>query len=354
MSAETTTRPGWVVRLSLITTAFAYGVICAGGNVKSKEAGLAVPDWPLSYGLPSPWVIVALGALVVVSGLWLARAYKTKNVQWGAPVLLAASAAILFWYLFQSPERWIQIDNLRAEHGHRLLAGGLGVLLIALAFAVFKHEPRRAVRRLMIAAFVGYLAQAALGGLTVIIFLKASVYHAFLAQAEFGILVALTLMMSRSWETSGAAEESGVLAPATTALIYVQIILGALVRHTDKAALSIPSFPLPLFPEAFSTPVTLQVIHRLGAVAVCVMVFAVLVHALRHHRSELRIVKPALAMALMAVLQVTLGGLIIWTGRVDFVATAHVAVGSLLVATSLVVTLQSRRSAVRVESVKQV
>jgi cytochrome c oxidase assembly protein subunit 15 len=273
---------------------------------------------------------------VAASSIWMVRAYRGGGSRAAPIALTVLSVAILAVYVVQSPDRWIQIENVRAEHGHRLLAGGLGVLLLGLLGSVLKLESDGVSRRLALAAFFGFLAQAALGGLTVILFLRASVYHALLAQIEFGLLVALTHRLAVRPASSGWTPIAKTAAVATLA-IYFQILLGALVRHYN-AALAMPTFPLPLVPESFTTAATLHGAHRAGAVGVLGVIGWTVASAVR--RSDL--LKPALTMAFLVLLQVTLGALIVWTERVDFVATAHVAVGSLLVATSLVLTLRSR------------
>jgi heme A synthase len=337
--------PRWLVRLSLATTALAYAVICAGGNVKSKEAGLAVPDWPLSYGLPSPWVVIALAAVVAASIVWLLRAFRGRAGRAGSVALLCASGALLLIYLVQSPDRWIQIENLRAEHGHRLLAGALGICMLALALAVMRFETRRPIRWLALVAFLGVVAQAILGGVTVHLFLKVSVYHAVLAQVVFGMLVATTALMSRGEAAATVSSSSlSILAPVLTLAIYVQIVLGALVRHFD-AAMAMPGFPLPLFPESLTGGAILQMSHRMGALVVLGLAIWGAVVALRRHRAEPRVLKPAVGIAALVLAQILLGGAIVWTwdeGRLDHMATLHVAVGTLIVAASLVLSLECR------------
>jgi heme A synthase len=187
---------------------------------------------------------------------------------------------------------------------------------------------------LALLAFHGYLAQAILGGLTVHFFLKASVYHAVLAQAVFGLLVALTFLLSRPEEPGPRVPRPAVV---LVAAIYVQIFLGALVRHHD-AALAMPSFPLPLVPEAFSAQTTLHFIHRLGALGVLAAAARSLPLAFRRRD----MVGPAVLTAVLILAQILLGASIVWTKRVDHVATGHVAVGSLLVAASLILALRAR------------
>ncbi len=128
-------------------------LIAAGGLVKSKEAGLSVPDWPTSYG-----------------GF--------------------------------NPPRWWQIDTVRAEHGHRLIAGTVGLLTLALALWTQRVEPRRWVRRLAWTAFAAVVAQALFGGLTVRLFLPpaVSISHAALAQAFLCLVVAAGGGDVESWQ----------------------------------------------------------------------------------------------------------------------------------------------------------
>jgi len=171
-----------------VFTAFAtFCLIVAGALVTSKEAGLAVPDWPLSYGsLTPPWV-----------------------------------------------------GNIRYEHSHRVIAAAVGLLTMGLALWLWRTEPRRWVRRLGLVALGTVMAQGILGGITVLLFLPAavSVGHACLAQAFFCMTVTLALATGPRWAQAAApALDSGAppisqLATLTTASIFGQLVLGAALRH---------------------------------------------------------------------------------------------------------------------------
>jgi cytochrome c oxidase assembly protein subunit 15 len=289
--------------------ALACGVvllISAGALVKSKEAGLSVPDWPLSYG-----------------GL--------------------------------NPPRWWEIENVRAEHGHRLIAGTIALATVALAVWISRREPRRWVRRLGWLAVAAVFTQALLGGITVLMFLPpaVSVSHAGLAQIFLCLTVTLALATSAAWQREpalggeGASSEPYRLATTTTALIYVQILIGAVMRHIG-AGLAIPDFPLVfggLLPPRFDWPIAVNYAHRLGAIVVAVLVLTTATRVLRRPGCPAGIRRPAAAMALLVLVQIGLGGAVILTGRAVLPNTIHVATGAALLGTSLIVTLNSWRIA---------
>ena len=282
---------------------FATGLACAvvaliaaGALVKSKEAGLSVPDWPLSYG-----------------GL--------------------------------NPPRWWQIDTVRAEHGHRLFAGTIALLTVALAFWTQRAERRAWVRRLAWGAVGAVLAQAVLGGITVLLFLPpaVSIAHAGLAQLFLCMIVTVAVATGRGFRDPAPAPRDlrdlrglRALALATVGAVYLQILLGALVRHTG-AGLAIPDFPLVfggLVPPDFTFPVAVHYAHRVGALAVAILVFTTAAHALRSSEPWLR--RPAFLACGLVVVQIALGGTVVLTGRAVFPNTVHVAMGAALLAWTLV------------------
>ena len=116
-------------RYACLVALCTLGLVFAGALVKSKAAGLSVPDWPTSYGS-------------------------------------------------LNPPGWFQIENIRAEHGHRLIAGIVAILTLILAVWVWRVDPRRPVRWFAVATFAVVFAQALLGGLTVLFFLPVSISSA--------------------------------------------------------------------------------------------------------------------------------------------------------------------------------
>ncbi len=134
------------------------------------------------------------------------------------------------------------IGGIRFEHSHRLIAGSVGIFTLILMGMLLRWEPRRWMKNLGIAAFLAVVLQAVLGGLTVIYLLPRwiSVFHACLGQTFFATIVLITYFLSTHWSDEGERVESTHtvsfqrLALATTAFIYIQLILGALTRHGQK------------------------------------------------------------------------------------------------------------------------
>jgi heme a synthase len=173
--------------LAVLTAVCTFFLLIAGALVTSNEAGLAVPDWPLSYGSVTPPMV----------------------------------GGILY------------------EHSHRVIAAFVGMLTIALAVALSRREPRRWVRRLGLVALGAVVAQGLLGGLTVLFFLPIpiSVAHATLAQIFFGTVVSLALFSGRWWQSEVPQQEDvgwpplRKLAVWAVVAIFLQLILGAAFRH---------------------------------------------------------------------------------------------------------------------------
>jgi cytochrome c oxidase assembly protein subunit 15 len=278
-------------------------LLLAGSLVTSTGSGLSVPDWPTSYG----------------------------------------------WNMFTfPPSMWV--GGILYEHGHRLIASTVGLLTIVLALWLWRREPRRWVRQLGFAALGAVILQGLLGGLTVRFFLPASIStaHAGLAEIFFCMTVALAVFTSKSWMASEGAANDPILrrvATVTTALVYVQILVGAAMRHTE-AGLAIPDFPLMfgrVVPDHWSAKIAVHFAHRLGAVVVALAIAATAGHVWFHHRRVRLLVRPAAALVALVAVQVTLGALTVLSRRDVWINSAHVACGALVLATSLVITLRSWR-----------
>src|SRR5690348_1079590 len=162
-------------------------LIFAGGMVTSTGSGLSVPDWPNTYG----------------------------------------------WFMFSFPiDKWV--GGIFYEHTHRLIASTVGVLILTLAFWLWRAEPRRWVRRLGFIALGAVITQGVLGGITVLWYLPdpISIAHASLAEIVFCLTVTIALVTSAGWKRgyAGGLPDDRLLqkvAIVTTATIYVQILLGA-------------------------------------------------------------------------------------------------------------------------------
>ena len=292
-------------------------LIFAGGMVTSTGSGLAVPDWPLSYGMLFP---------PMVGGIFY-------------------------------------------EHGHRMIAGVVGLLIGGLAIWLLRSEPRRWVRRLGVAAALAVIVQALLGGLTVLLLLPdaVSISHAALAQIVFCLTVTIAVATSSGWRAAGETDEANAVTPTartgdwipstadlattarwaamTTALIYLQILLGAVMRHTG-AGLAIPDFPLSygrLIPASLVGGIGIHFAHRVGALIVTLVVVLLALRVWRRHRRDGWLVRPVAALLVLVAIQIALGAMTIWTVKAPIPTSLHVACGAATLAMSLIVTLRMYR-----------
>jgi cytochrome c oxidase assembly protein subunit 15 len=299
----------WLHRYAKLVAASTVLLIAAGGMVTSTGSGLSVPDWPNTYG----------------------------------------------WFMFSFPvDKWV--GGILYEHSHRLIASTVGFLTVILAIWTWRVEPRAWVRRLGAAALGAVILQGLLGGLTVLLGLPAavSIGHAGLAQLFFCITLTLALVTSPSWSAPRAADDALLrrLASATTLLIYVQILLGATMRHTG-AGMAIPTFPLAygyLVPPVWTAAIAIHFAHRVGAVLVICAIAATTAHVWWHHRGRRELVRPATWLILFVCSQATLGAFVVLSALNPIVNTAHVVNGALVLGTALVLTLRTYRSAAITES----
>ena len=294
LRVELRTQNRWLTRYAAFVAFATFLLVVAGALVTSNDAGLSVPDWPTSFGS------------------------------------------------FRMPR---MVGGVKYEHGHRMIAGAVGLLTILLALWLWRRDERRWVRRLGGMAVLTIVAQAVLGGITVLYFLPApvSVAHACLAQIFFCTTVSLALFTRYDWRwDQPKAEDASTpslrqLAVATTAAIFLQLMLGAAFRHNGFGIVP----------------------HLIVAALVTLGVFWVLVRVLTAYPRERSLVRPALLLAGLMVLQLLLGagsyGMKLAARDapqplppVVAVTTAHVAVGALVLAASLLVTLEVfRKSGVR-------
>lgn len=293
----------WLHFYLRFVAAATLSLIVAGGLVTSTGSGLAVPDWPNTYGT--------------------------------------------FMFAFPLSK---MVGGIFYEHGHRLIASTVGLLTIGLAVWIARIEPRRWVRALGWTSLAAVVAQGLLGGITVLYFLPApiSIGHAGLAQIFFVLVVGLALFTSAGWRAGRPGPDDRVavrLAQVTPPVIYAQILLGATMRHTG-AGLAIPDFPLAfgrLVPPEWTPAIAIHFAHRVGAAAVTAIVLATAGHLLYHHGERRDLTRPALLLAGLVAVQVGLGAWTVLSGRQVAVNTAHVAVGAAVLATSVVLALRVHR-----------
>ncbi len=312
----------WLKRFTALLCLLTLLLIFLGGQVKSHEAGLAVPDWPLTYG---------------------------EN-----PITYPVS-------------NWV--GGIYHEHFHRLWAGGVAVMTIILACWLWVRKPRPGAALLGFCAVGAVLFQAVLGGITVLLHLPvwASSAHAVLAQTFFLITVALVYLLSKEWGGRLARLDAGGAEPPTPVfkgallllfLVYAQLFIGALMRHTESG-LAIPDFPtvagrlVPAFnaetlawinawrfdyslsnsagrdlPDVTMGQVLIHFAHRVVAFQIFAVTSAMtlLSFVLRGaHPSALRTM---LWLWGLVLVQAGLGAASIWTARTPIVASLHVMAGA--------------------------
>ena len=262
-------------------------LLIAGALVVGHDAGLAVPDWPLSFGT---WMPLMEGGVFY-------------------------------------------------EHGHRMIAATVGLLTTVLAVWLGWKDPRPRVKQLAALAWVAVIVQAILGGLTVLYRLPVPILiaHACLAQIFFCLILSLVLLTSPAWERAAAPAETILgaglesLAKAATGTLFLQLALGAALRH--KALGVAP--------------------HAVGAVIAGFLVGLLCYRAVTElgERDDIR--RLARWVGGILALQLLLG-VVSYTLReappglapqnwVVLLTTAHVAVGALLLGSTLILTLLAYR-----------
>ncbi len=282
----------WPHRVALLTAWATFPLLFIGGLVTSKGAGLAVPDWPTTFG------------------------YNMFLYPWSK-----------------------MVGDIFYEHSHRLVASGVGLLTILLAFSLWFYERRRWLRWLGAAALTLVIVQGIIGGLRVV-FLEGTlaILHACFAQAFFALTVSLVFFTSQEWKE--VAEKIRLpdagrlqrLCTLTTAMIYLQGVFGAVLRYTS----------------------TRLDAHLLFAALVALHVALLSGRILRFHSDHPKLFRPAVFLSGLLILQLTLGlgsylakftplGIALPSSGVVLLTTSHVVTGALMLVTSLVLTLRSYR-----------
>lgn len=280
---------------------------------------------------------------------------------------IQAGMVFLDWPLSNSsvmPEGWWDNQAMRAEHGHRLLGAKLGFLSIVLATWAFLREGRPWVRKLAYGLLALVIAQGMLGGMRVMfdqlntgaetnaVGYTFRILHALGAEFTLCWLAALALVLSRRWReqkcalSSPAPRQVRLWGLIAVGILILQILVGALMRHAG-AGLAIPTFPLTpeggLLPAVWSTPVTLHWLHRLGAVIATVVLLIFL--GMIHGRANTRRAFSGWVYGITALLavQIFLGAATVWTHKNPVMASSHMLVGAILLASTWTLALQTFR-----------
>ncbi len=298
----------WLHRYTILVVITTAILIYAGGLVTTLGAGLAVPDWPLSFGS-------------------------------------------------LNPAEWWKKPMVREEHGHRLIGATVGLMTLIMTFTFCRSTQARWLKRLAAIALLTVVIQGILGGLRVternIVY---AMIHACVGQSFFCVLVALAWGTSRSWieypaDAVAVQTQDRRIAIILCAVIFVQLVIGAIMRHSG-AGMAIPTFPLVfggLLPPEWTLKVGVHYAHRVGAVAVFVTAAILLTRSFRGFEFWLRFW--TVVTFNLIVIQIFLGASVIWSGRSVIPTTAHVLLGALILASSLSTVLWSYRSNTRVKSI---
>jgi cytochrome c oxidase assembly protein subunit 15 len=308
--------------------------------VTSKNVGLAVPDWPTTFG----------------------------------------------YNMFLFPvSKWV--GGILFEHTHRLMGSLVGFLTIILAVWLWLSDERRWVRRLGVIAVVGVILQGILGGLRVTMMKdQIGIFHACVAQAFLGLLVFIALVTTKFWRSlaNGTRTLEGralatpgldyrrqipgspelnppsltrlspvkALAMAIAAAIYVQLALGATMRHQhrDLSILDFPTANNAWIPDTSATALAkinawrdaralsdvtafqiwLQMVHRFLALIIAIAIVAFCARVWREMSGFAALKRLSLLWLVLVFGQITLGAWVIWSNKAADVATAHVALGAVM------------------------
>jgi heme a synthase len=362
----------------VVTAVATLALICLGGLVTSHGVGMAVPDWPNTYGYNmfffpvSDWVGGILyehthrllgsvvGLMTLILALWLHGTGARAWLRWGGALMMAGG---LLWAAFVSGRRdWA------------LMASGTGFLALLTSWFWPRCAPASSLLRVLgIVALVGVVLQGVLGGLRVVLLADTiGVYHGVLAQLFLYLMCVIALLTSPWWKrttatwalpnASGRSRAFRGWVWVTTLLILGQLILGATMRHRH-AGLAVPDFPLAhggLWPATDADSIArynrerpelnavnslapldihLHMSHRLlGMVLVGLLVIAA-VRTRRAVGASHLLARGTLFWAVLGGVQLLLGAITVWSNKSADLTTAHVAAGSILLAWGGLLTL---------------
>ena len=300
----------WLRRFSKLTVFSTLFLIFAGALVKSHEVGLSVPDWPTTYGKQ----MFAFPLSDMVGGIFY-------------------------------------------EHGHRIIATIVGFFtMIQAIWLGFTHRPDW-LKKLGFFALAMVIIQGLFGGITVLFFLPplVSIIHGILAQTFFIMTIIIAYSMSQERENRidngmGQSIQKGALLMG--GFVYIQLILGALMRHT-ASGLAIPDFPtvggmwIPTFSSEMieninyilfdldldsvsKGQVIIHFIHRLGAV----IVTGTIGYYYAKHGQTIKASQTSKAVLIsiiaIVIFQFSLGVFTVLSGRSPYIASFHVVTGAAL------------------------
>ncbi len=373
----------WLHRFAVLTALATLGLLGVGGLVTSHGVGMAVPDWPNTYGYnmfffpPSRWVggvfyehthrllASGVGLLTTVLVVWLYGRKSRPVLRWGGVGLIVLGSATFV----ATRSRWADAAVLAIT----------GLAGLATSYVWPKSEPcAKWLRRMGLLALLAVALQGVLGGLRVVLFKdEIGIFHAALAQSFFVLVCVLAAVTSPRWQQLSTASTGPMSSPvprasqlfflAGTLLIFWQLVLGATMRH-QHAGLAIPDFPSAyghLWPDTSPQAIALYNARRLEVIAVKPITAVQIWFQMAHRGMALLILAAAVGSAWVTwrrlppghvlrklgtvwlgliLVQVLLGAWTIWSGKAADIATAHVVVGALCLAGGALGTILSLRT----------
>ena len=179
----------WPHRVAWILCVATFPLLWIGGLITTTDAGMAVPDWPNTYGY----------------NMFL---YPLETWFFGP------------WDLF-------------IEHGHRLFASGVGLITIGLVITIWRSESHRSLRKLALLALLLVIGQGILGGMRVVLNERLlALMHGCTGPLFFALTSALVVLTARVSESETARLRlRNFWLPI---LIYFQLTIGASLRHVPE------------------------------------------------------------------------------------------------------------------------
>lgn len=287
----------WLHRFAVVLVGLTFLLILAGGNVTSKDAGLAVPDWPLSFSSVNP------------AG-WMSDMDGTR-------------------------------PGVRDEHGHRLIGALVGLMVVGLVIWLHRVEPRTWVRKMGYLALAAVIIQGVMGGLRVTEkSLALAIVHGCFAQAFLCLTIAIA---AATWPRFPGGVPFGGTAPrhdealrfwtaAMVLAVFGQLVLGALLRHLGGLQMA--------------------VVHIFGAVVVGACLMMAAQHIFSRPDSERPLGNLTIALFLVYGFQLLLGVaayvLVVPMSSQNpvnlaqiVVPTIHVGIGAVVLGLSFLIAFQS-------------
>jgi cytochrome c oxidase assembly protein subunit 15 len=367
----------WLKRHAVLTAGMTFVLVWMGGLVTSNRAGLAVPDWPNTYGYnmfffpPSKWiggiffehshrlVASAVGLLTLILALWLFGRKSRPVLRWGGVLFILAGLCLCL--------------KFPAHDKENICLAILGLGAVAASFVWPAGAPAPPwLRVLGVSAFAAVVAQGVLGGLRVTqVDARIGIFHATLAQLFFLLVSWIALSQTGFWRGLPVQAETDrrrlrFFFVAATCLVLGQLVLGATMRH-QHAGLAIRDFPAAygkVWPDTSpaavlsynqnrmedsgDNPITafqieLQMAHRIAALAILIAVGLGAWRAGHYLGRRHPLARLAFLWFGLVLAQALLGAATIWTGKSADVATAHVACGALCLVTGGLTSIVSFR-----------